>query len=655
MPLMNSFAKHTLRAAALFSALALPAWAQLNGTYTIDSSLATGGLNYASFTAAVSALTSSGVSGPVVFNVANGIGTYTGFGIAANIPGSSSVNRVTFQAAPGNAPVIAGPAVGNVQAIKLGTANTAGSGPKYITLDGLTVEAAPTGAVILAAGCSNIIVANCIGRNSGAGITFTQTQNSVIRDCEVYGVNMTAGTPGLTTYAGGIALTDRSDFCLVERNRVHDCLGNGIFMGGGGSNTAQVRDNVVINNAVWNCPGSGTYAGGISLRRVTNSTVSFNSVSMPAGSTLPGLSIGAAILTTSTPSVGAAAEVSNNVVHHAGSGPCVFFDVTTAVVPLIFDNNLYSVAGTGPVGKVVAVLYPTIASWQGVLLPSLAGKELTSFAAPADFVNPTGDLHLNATSLAIGTGAPTAGNAALDDLDKQGRPAAPSRGCDEANPLQLFANFPVPAVTSGPVGLGPFALAIQFSNQSQSTAPGGITSWTWDFNGDAVADSFAQFPAPYTYTTPGTYTVSLTVTDGVNPPSTLTRTNLITAQPYQFKLFTSGAGVGDLFISPIPNSQNPTATTGYMFLSFNTASPLGSGGLFGLQPDATSWNILLSPATPGDLLHWVVTGGLFPNVPFAVPPGALGFLSGQSLDGCQVDISPSFTVVNVSAPQRITF
>jgi hypothetical protein len=120
-------------------------------------------------------------------------------------------------------------------------------------------------------------------------------------------------------------------------------------------------------------------------------------------------------------------------------------------------------------------------------------------------------------------------------------------------------------------------------------------------------------------------------------------------------LFTSGLGAGDLFISPVPNSQNPTATMGYMFLSFNTSQPVGTGGLFGVQPDPTSWNILLSPPTPGDLLHWYVVPGLFPNTPFAVPAGALSFLAGQSVDGVQVDVSPSYTIVAKSNVSRVTF
>ncbi len=85
----------------------------------------------------------------------------------------------------------------------------------------------------------------------------------------------------------------------------------------------------------------------------------------------------------------------------------------------------------------------------------------------------------------------------------------------------LYASFNASATT------GPSPLNVQFTDTSYTSAAGGITSWAWDFNGDSVIDSTLQNPS-FTYANCGQYTVSLTVTDGVNPPSTLTRTNYIT-------------------------------------------------------------------------------------------------------------------------------
>jgi len=85
--------------AAALVLLTMPAFAQLSGTYTIDPA-GTGTSNYASFTAAVSALTTSGVSGPVTFNVAQG--TYTEQVTINAITGTSATNKVTFKSATSN-------------------------------------------------------------------------------------------------------------------------------------------------------------------------------------------------------------------------------------------------------------------------------------------------------------------------------------------------------------------------------------------------------------------------------------------------------------------------------------------------------------------------------------------------------------------------
>lgn len=83
----------TLLAVASFSITG--AFAQLSGTYTIGSGT---GYDYASPAAAASALLSSGVSGAVTFNIADG--TYSGqVSLNRAISGASSTNTITFQSA----------------------------------------------------------------------------------------------------------------------------------------------------------------------------------------------------------------------------------------------------------------------------------------------------------------------------------------------------------------------------------------------------------------------------------------------------------------------------------------------------------------------------------------------------------------------------
>lgn len=59
-------------------------------------------------------------------------------------------------------------------------------------------------------------------------------------------------------------------------------------------------------------------------------------------------------------------------------------------------------------------------------------------------------------------------------------------------------------------------LSVQFTDKSQNA-----TSWSWDFNSDKIADSSAQNPPAYTYTTAGNYTANLTVSNANGSASKL--------------------------------------------------------------------------------------------------------------------------------------
>ncbi|MBI4945144.1 MAG: T9SS type A sorting domain-containing protein [Bacteroidetes bacterium] len=64
--------------------------------------------------------------------------------------------------------------------------------------------------------------------------------------------------------------------------------------------------------------------------------------------------------------------------------------------------------------------------------------------------------------------------------------------------------------------------AVTFTDLSWNAAP---TSWQWDFDNDGTTDDITQNPA-YTYTAAGTYSVKLTVSDGVSTKSA-TKTSYI--------------------------------------------------------------------------------------------------------------------------------
>ncbi len=91
-----------------------------------------------------------------------------------------------------------------------------------------------------------------------------------------------------------------------------------------------------------------------------------------------------------------------------------------------------------------------------------------------------------------------------------------SDGSEPALPVAAF---------SADVTSGDAPLTVTFTDAST----GGPTSWSWDFNNDGAEDATTQNPS-YEYTTAGTYTVTLVVTNGAGT-DTLTKTDYITVNP----------------------------------------------------------------------------------------------------------------------------
>jgi hypothetical protein len=79
---------------------------------------------------------------------------------------------------------------------------------------------------------------------------------------------------------------------------------------------------------------------------------------------------------------------------------------------------------------------------------------------------------------------------------------------DDAPPAPMP---PVSAFSASPVS-GNVPLTVSFTDASTGTGP---LSYAWDFNNDGVTDSTVQNPS-YTYSSAGTYTVKLTVTNAVS-------------------------------------------------------------------------------------------------------------------------------------------
>jgi PKD repeat protein len=104
-----------------------------------------------------------------------------------------------------------------------------------------------------------------------------------------------------------------------------------------------------------------------------------------------------------------------------------------------------------------------------------------------------------------------------------------ANGVDQNILVMQLEYLPAAGLYSGfsaNVTSGPNPLAVQFTDNTYTSDPNGVTSWAWDLNGDGITDSNQQNPT-FTYSSCGSFNVSLTTTDGTHAPSTLTRTAYI--------------------------------------------------------------------------------------------------------------------------------
>jgi PKD repeat protein len=166
------------------------------------------------------------------------------------------------------------------------------------------------------------------------------------------------------------------------------------------------------------------------------------------------------------------------------------------------------------------------------------------------------------------------------------------------------AVFPIRrGVIAGVPGGGPAPAVAGFNiNPSGGVAPTTITftdassgtpiSYDWDFDGDGVTDYSADGnPPPWTYSVPGTYQASLTVSNGVTP-TTATKTIVITAPVGPVANF-------DLALS------SPTDPSTVTFTNTSTGNPTSWLWKFG---DGTPDSILQDP--PSKVYHagtWTVS------------------------------------------------
>ncbi|GEM_PF-2291792 len=123
----------------------------------------------------------------------------------------------------------------------------------------------------------------------------------------------------------------------------------------------------------------------------------------------------------------------------------------------------------------------------------------------------------------------------------------------------LFSDF-----TATPVR-GKSPLTVKFTDQTYTSSPP-IKTWAWDFDGDKKIDSTAQNPT-FVFKATGwdkTFDVTLTTTNGVHPPSTVTKKAFIIVNPSNATAVNFGKGSTN---KPVPGPMPlPKFTRTYSYL-----------------------------------------------------------------------------------------
>lgn len=227
---------------------------QLAGTYTIG----TAG-NYLTFTDAVNAMISCGVSAPVIFNVITGSGPFNEQITIPQILGASAVNTITFN--------------GNGETITFATTASPGNhiirlnGADHITFDSLNIvtqSAFNNFAVHLTNNADSNTINNCVIDLTSA-ITNTGSSNVGI----AISGSLTSAT---TTGASGTGNTITNNTVIGGYYNITNV---------GASTTVNSSYNLIENNNV-----QDFYLYGIYLSNTSNSTVKANRISRPTRATV---------------------------------------------------------------------------------------------------------------------------------------------------------------------------------------------------------------------------------------------------------------------------------------------------------------------------------------------------------------------------------
>ncbi|MCX6269786.1 MAG: T9SS type A sorting domain-containing protein [Bacteroidetes bacterium] len=206
----------------------------LNGNYTIDATLASGGTNFQSFNAFAGSINLNGVSGPVIVTVVPGTGPYIEQVIFNTIAGTGPNATVTLEGS--GEQITAVTTTTNRHVIRL-------TNCQYFTINNLHISRDPTstggfyGIHIYNTG-SHITISNCTvditGTNStlyGAYIA-SGSETSILETGDFHYITMTGNTSDGGGYGASVfgLVSNLASHIMITNNTFLNCHSNGVYL-----------------------------------------------------------------------------------------------------------------------------------------------------------------------------------------------------------------------------------------------------------------------------------------------------------------------------------------------------------------------------------------------------------------------------------------